>query len=689
MWSAVLFASVCLFIASGAWAQSSEDSGAVEEITVSAERYVGQQLGDVGSVSTLDEKTLELVRATHVNEVMVRVPGVWVSRGSGQEHLTAIRSPVFTGVGACGEFLYLENGISIRPEGFCNINNLFELDMEQAESVEVLRGPASAMFGGNALHGVINTVMPVAATPWRFGIEGGPDDFFQARLSGSIGDDSQTLRFDGFSTTTNGYRDATGLGEQKLSLSHTIDVGDWRVRSTTTGTLLNQETGGFVIGRDAYEDNNLRRSNPNPESFRDAWSFRAASEWSRDLEAGRTLVLTPYLRRSSMRFLQHFLPGEPLERNGQTSGGLLTSVSGGGEAFSWRVGAQAEWADGDLYEDQEFPAIGTPAVVETRPVGKHYDYVVESLMGALFYDMRWQFAPDWSLVHSARFEALGYDYDNKMLDGNTREDGTVCGFGGCLYNRPADRDDTFDDVAGRIGIEHSLSPDYTVYATVGTGFRPPQATELYRLQRGQDVADLENEGIESAEIGSRGQLGSVTLDIAVYSEKTDNFIFRDAAGLNVSDGRTKSWGVELETYWAATPRHDFDFIVSNAHHDYDFDRLATGGEVIEKGNEVDTAPRWLASAHWRYTPTEAVMSEVEIVTVGHYFLDAANTVDYDGHTILNWRATYRVNDGLQFFMRLMNVTDEKIADRADFAFGNYRYFPGLPRELYGGVEITF
>ena len=40
-------------------------------------------------------------------------------------------------------------------------------------------------------------------------------------------------------------------------------------------------------------------------------------------------------------------------------------------------------------------------------------------------------------------------------------------------------------------------------------------------------------------------------------------------------------------------------------------------------------------------------------------------------------------------MRLMNVTDEKIADRADFAFGNYRYFPGLPRELYAGVEITF
>jgi outer membrane receptor protein involved in Fe transport len=676
-------------VSTNALAEPRTPESGIEEITIPGERYIENYLGTVGSMSTLDAKTIELTRATHVNETMVRVPGVWISRGSGQEHLTAIRSPVFTGVGACGEFLYLENGISIRPAGFCNINNLFELDLEQAESIEVVRGPASAFFGGNALHGVINGVMPVATTPWRIGIEGGPDDFVQARFSGSIGDERQTLRMDGFSTTSNGYRDATGLDEQKLSMSHTIEAGAWHVRSTMTGTLLNQETGGFVIGRDAYEDDHLRKTNPNPESYRDAWSFRAASEWSRDLASDRTLVLTPYVRKSSMQFLQHFLPGEPMERNGQTSAGLLTNLLGGTDTFSWRLGLQAEWADGDLFEDQDFVAQGSPAVVATRPLGKHYDYRVESLMGAAFYDLRWQFTEDWAVVHSLRYEALGYDYDNRMLVGNTREDGTVCTFGGCLYNRPADRDDHFDDVAGRLGIEYAWSPSYVTYATVGTGFRPPQATELYRLQRGQNVADLENETIESGELGGRGDFGPVTLDIAVYAERTRNFIFRDAAGLNVSDGRTRSWGVELETHWAATEQHAFDFVVSNAHHEYDFDRLATGGEVIEKGNEIDTAPRWLASAHWRYTPSAEILSEVEIVTVGHYFLDAANTADYDGHTLLNWRATYRVNDGLEFFVRLMNVTDEKIADRADFAFGDYRYFPGLPRQLYGGVEITF
>jgi hypothetical protein len=34
------------------------------------------------------------------------------------------------------------------------------------------------------------------------------------------------------------------------------------------------------------------------------------------------------------------------------------------------------------------------------------------------------------------------------------------------------------------------------------------------------------------------------------------------------------------------------------------------------------------------------------------------------------------------------MMNEKYADRADFAFGNYRYFPAMPRQIYGGVELS-
>ena len=74
----------------------------LEEIIVRAEASVVASTKTVGSGSTINAKTLELVRANHVHAALVRLPGVWVSRGSGQEHLTAIRSGVLTGPGACG-----------------------------------------------------------------------------------------------------------------------------------------------------------------------------------------------------------------------------------------------------------------------------------------------------------------------------------------------------------------------------------------------------------------------------------------------------------------------------------------------------------------------------------------------------------------------------------------------------------
>ena len=51
------------------------------------------------------------------------------------------------------------------------MNNLFELNTEQAEAIEVWRGPASAVLGGNALHGAINVITPIYSG-FSVGLEG-------------------------------------------------------------------------------------------------------------------------------------------------------------------------------------------------------------------------------------------------------------------------------------------------------------------------------------------------------------------------------------------------------------------------------------------------------------------------------------------------------------------------------------
>ena len=73
-----------------------------------------------------------------------------------------------------------------------------------------------------------------------------------------------------------------------------------------------------------------------------------------------------------------------------------------------------------------------------------------------------------------------------------------------------------------------------------------------------------------------------------------------------------------------------------------------------------------------------------------YYTDAANLHEYEGHTLYHTRFNRDLTPSLKGFIRIDNILDKAYAERADFnAFGGDRYFPGLPRELYLGLEYTF
>ena len=341
--------------------------------------------------------------------------------------------------------------------------------------------------------------------------------------------------------------------------------------------------------------------------------------------------------------------------------------------------------DARLSERQDGPTRGSPFLAATRPPGTHYDFRVRGLTLATFCDAGIDLARDLELAASARLERNGYAYDNLHLDGNTRDDGSTCAFGGCLYTRPADRDDAFTNAAGRLGLYWSPASHVGFHLVTGRGFRPPQTTELYRLQRGQLVTDLGSETLRSVEAGIRGAGERFHYDVALYAQTTKHLIFRDANGFNVSDGRTESAGIEFAMVWNAGP-HTLDIAATFARHRYGFARDVSGGERIAYGNAMDTAPRWLGSARWRFESGRGV-SEFEVVHLGPYFANASNTARYDGHRLFNWRGAWDVTPGVRLFARLANLLDVAYADRADFAFGSYRYFPGMPRQLYAGVEV--
>jgi iron complex outermembrane receptor protein len=174
---------------------------------------------------------------------------------------------------------------------------------------------------------------------------------------------------------------------------------------------------------------------------------------------------------------------------------------------------------------------------------------------------------------------------------------------------------------------------------------------------------------------------------AVFAERTRNYLFRDSEAFNVSDGRTQSVGAELSLQHQVD-RHQFQLAATYARHEYDFDRAATGRETIVDGNDLDSAPRWIANAAWQMTLTDAVSHELEVNRVGSYFLNAANTAKYEGHYAVNWRLQWQANADTEISLRVINLLDAEYADRADFAFGSERYFPAMPRQVYLGVRVT-
>ncbi len=656
----------------------------LEAVTVTALRRPQGLLDYAGSSTRLDAEEIRELAATHHSELMNRAPGVLIQRGSGQESLTALRSPVLTGAGSCGAFLFLEDGLPMRPVGFCNVNELFEVNSEQASAVEIIRGPGSALYGSNAVHGIVNVInaTPSELPPLALGLEVGSDDYFRARLAASTPLTLGELGLAVHGTHDGGWRDASGFEEGKLAASWAFDAGGGRWLLRLNATRLDQETAGFIQGQNSYREPAIARSNANPEAYRQASSLRATATHERELEAGDRLDLRLALRSSRMDFLQHFLLGKPLEENGQDSLALFVSRSRDLDRLRLVVGMDAEVASGALRQGQDGPTTdGPPPANAVRPAGLHYDYVVDSRLLAAYAQAEWSLGDELTLTAGLRWEGLEYRYDNRMIDGNTDEFGTPCPGSGCLYSRPADRSDSFSNLGPRLGLSWQLSETTALWAGASRGYRPPEATELYRLQRGQQVADLDSEFIEGFEAGIRHLGERLRLELAGYRLRKDDIILRDSQGFNITGGRTSHEGIEYGLDWSLGERWSLSASGSLARHRYEFSGGIEQGETVTRGDDVDTAPRQLHVLRLAYAG-EALRGELEWMVVGNYWTNAANTQRYPGHEVANLRLHWQGEGPFRLSLRVTNLFDRAYADRADFAFGNARYFPGRGRAAF-------
>lgn len=651
----------------------------IENIYITATRVATEVNSLPLALAIIDGDELNTIGHTHINEALSRVSGAWVSRGNGQEHLTALRSPVFTGGGGCGSILMAEDGLSLRAAGFCNINQLFDANSEQAGRIEILKGPAPAIYGSNAMHGVINIISqaPPESNEHQASLELGPNDYSRLKYSQGYSSGEHGLRFNIQGNHDGGYKDDSGYDQQKLMLRHNYTAEKLSVQTVLSASNLNQETAGFIQGNDVYKDSDLKDSNPNPEAYRDSRSVRLYSTIDYDLGDSRSLSVRGYLRDTEMEFMQHFLPWKSIESNGQQSFGLQSQYRFDPVGYQLIAGFDAEITDAYLKEFQP------NAFSATLPEGDHYDYQVDALTAAPYFQGSWELSSNLNLVAGARYEYTNYDYNNKLSDGSA----CAIGVSNCRFTRPEDRDDSFNDWSVNTALQYQLNETSQIYMRLASGFRAPQATELYRLQSGQQTADLDSEEITSFEFGFSGFWGGINYETSMYLMEKDNVIFQDSNRRNVSNAKTSHRGFEVGINYAISDNLELSSNISYARHQYENAITLRGSSGDIEGNDIDTAPRRMGSSRLNWQIQPGSRAELEWVYMGPYYTDPDNNHHYAGHDLLHLRLSHRLSDQLEAVLRVANVADKDYAERADFGFGNERYFVGEPRAVY--LELRY
>lgn len=247
--------------------------------------------------------------------------------------------------------------------------------------------------------------------------------------------------------------------------------------------------------------------------------------------------------------------------------------------------------------------------------------------------------------------------------------------GGVRYDR-FDVDWIYYDTAGapheakthkttsyRAGLVHNMTPNLTLYGSYTTAIEP--GGTLLLLNRNQSQLDLTKAkqweaGLKQAFWSGRGEW-----TLAVYEIEKRNVFVPDPA--NPSDripvGKQSSTGIEVSLGLRPSTRWKIDANLAavNAR----FDSFSEGNPpVLRDGNTPPFVPRTVANLGLRHVPIMNWELGVWVRRVSSVFTDNANTITLPAYTTLDLGVTHRQRKDLDFTFRIRNVTDELYAEWA-------------------------
>jgi iron complex outermembrane receptor protein len=657
----------------------------LEPVVVTATRFA-QPLGDVPApvsvVEGLDVRGTQ--RGDALQESLGRVPGVLVQNSDNLAQDVRIQIRGFGTRAAFGirEVRVLLDGFpATQPDGQTQID---DLDLGSIARIEVLRGPAGALYG-NASGGVIQLFSEDApAVPTAtLDVSGGSYGLGKYQLEGGARAGPVSAYAFGSYLQLGGYREhsETEAGTWLAKLRYAVaDATDLTLLVNGVDTPRAEDPGGLTAAQVAAD----------PRQARDLNVLLDAGENVRQNRVGTTLThrgaasdLDVYAYLITRDF-ENALPIRPATGDGIVTFDRL--APGGGARWTLfaplfgldqtlTLGGDVQYQDDDRsrYANRDGER-GPLSLHQRERVTGVGPYVREAVL----------LRPDLELSAGLRYDAVFYDVDVDTPPGSdesgSRAFHQLSPTGGVRW--------TWLD--GRPAVLRDLSG----FATIGTAFQTPTTTELADPVRPGFNADLDPQTSVTYEIGGRADWpgGVVTSASAYYITVDDELVQFEAPNGRTAfrnAGRSRRYGLELD--WQARPLAPLRWsgAVTLLHAEYT--DYAVGGENFA-GNDEPGIPPWWIYQELRYDHPLGVFAALEAYLVGGYFVDDANTARASAYQLVNLRLGYQADLGDHWqvapYVGFNNLANQSYVGTARLNALGGRYFEPAPTfNTYAGIAV--
>lgn len=705
-WNRILALAACLLaLASEVSAQAPVSRYRADTLTVEALRAPASLDAVPFSVNRRDltpivrgETGLSLAPA------LDQVPGVMVAE---RHNLSQGDRLVVRGIGARASFgvrgvRLLVDGIPLTMAD--GQSQLGVVDLAQMASVEVIRGPAAALYG-NAAGGVLQLQSaPVTASGAEVSAFVGSDGLFRLRARAEVAGARDQVQIGLSRTDHDGARQHADSRQQTAQL---------RWVRTLSESLQLAVTSHAYDAPWLYNPSSLDRTtaDADPGSARFFVRQQGAAKQVRHAQLGASLrwqlsdVTDGELAIHGVsRTLDNPIPGRLIDLD-RTAAGLRVV---GRHAWSdaWETTAGLEWEHqsdtrrefvNEGLPDGELDRYDDDTVFDRIVAGEQQLDQEESATGAgLFAMTRWSPAPAWTISAGLRMDRHAFEATDRFLvDGDDSGDRSLTQW------------------SPTAGVAYSPSRRLTLYANIATAYLTPTTVELGNRAdgRGGFNADLDPEHYRSVEGGARFLWvpGRLDGEVAVYQlDLQDMLLPFGIAGSdevfyrNASAARNR--GAELLVTW--TPRSAWEATASLSVNDFVFaDHVVeSGGEAVRvDGNEVPGVPPFTATARVSWRPTRDARLSATVRHTARMFGNDLNgpppgsdtpqrDFESPAATLVGLRGSLGRDLGgwgAELFLGVDNLLGQEDAySIVPNAFGNRFFEPAPGRTWFGGVTVS-